>query len=386
MLKKEQKKEISLISGKLTSALTSLPAFSDWQRDMYTFVNMWYDDLNSIEVKTSGSTGLPKLIRHKKQAMLASAKMTCDFLGLKPGMSALICISTKNIAGMMMVVRAIERDLKVIMVEPGSHPLKDLDPGTSSDFCAMVPAQVYNSLSVPEEREKLANIRNLIIGGAPVSYTLQEQIKKLPGNVYATFGMTETMSHIALRKLNGADASDEFTLLDGITIEAGENGNLIIHATYLSDEPIITNDLAEITGQRTFRWLGRLDHVINSGGFKIIPEQLEEKMATVMAACFPPEQLSGKPDHMEALASTRRYFITSLPDEKLGEKPVLVIELPAERAYSKKEISDCLLEKLPHVLARHEMPREFFFTEKFIETPTRKIIRSATMKRIITPK
>lgn len=315
--------------------------------------------------------------------MLASARMTCDFLGLKTGMSALICLSTKNIAGMMMVVRAIERDLKMIVAEPDSHPLRYIDRETEIDFCAMVPAQVFNSLSVIEEKEKLINIRNLIIGGAPVSFSLQQQIKELTGNVYATFGMTETMSHIALRKLNGQDASDDFTLLEGIGIETGTLGNLIIHAPYLSKEPIITNDLVEITGERTFRWLGRLDHVINSGGFKLIPEHLEERIAPVMAEWFNSQTAADKSVHTEAASSTQRYFITSLPDDKLGEKPVLVIELPVIDSYDQKEIIHWLKEKLPACLARHEMPREFFFTDKFIETPTRKIIRSATMKRII---
>lgn len=319
--------------------------------------------------------------------MRKSAAMTCDFLGLKPGMTALICLSTQNIAGMMMVVRAIERELKVIEVnaeaqsgaqaggKAGSHPLKDVVPGTAIDFCAMVPAQVYNSLMVPEERAKLELISNLIVGGAPVSYSLQQMIKELPGNVYSTFGMTETMSHIALRKLNGADASEDYTLLEGIWVTTGEPGNLIIHAPYLSDEPIITNDLAVITGQRTFRWLGRLDHVINSGGFKIIPEHVEEQISAVMAECLENCLLS-----QEGQESTQRYFIASLPDEKLGEIPVMVIELHDVP----ENLKACLLSNLPAILARHEMPREFFFTDKFIETPTHKIIRSATMKRIVS--
>jgi len=376
------------------------------------FVDHWHNTSPYIEVKTSGSTGLPKIIRHKKEAMRMSAAMTCDFLGLKPGMTALICLSTQNIAGMMMVVRAIERELKVIEVNTeaqsdaqaggladvnaggkvGSHPLKYVEPGTVIDFCAMVPAQVYNSLMVPEEKAKLKLIRNLIVGGAPVSYSLLQMIKELPGNVYSTFGMTETMSHIALRKLNGEDASEEYTLLEGIWVTTGEPGNLIIHAPYLSDEPIITNDLAVITGQRTFRWLGRLDHVINSGGFKIIPENVEERISAVMAGCLGNAMVA-----TEGQESTQRYFIASLPDEKLGEIPVMVIEVPdVDSTRGEKETDEimpyntitdkikvCLLSKLPGILARHEMPREFLFTDKFIETPTHKIIRSATMKRIV---
>ncbi|HLO89695.1 MAG TPA: enolase C-terminal domain-like protein [Lentimicrobium sp.] len=368
--------------------------------EVQAFLSHWNDPSDFIEVKTSGSTGLPKLIRHTKKAMLISAKMTCDFLGLKSGMTALICLSTNNIAGMMMVVRAIERDLKVIAVDPGSHPLKDVDPNTVIDFCAMVPAQVYNSLMVPEEKAKLELIRNLIVGGAPVSYNLQQMIRQLPGNVYSTFGMTETMSHIALRKLNGAGASDDYTLLEGVSIETGSGdgsnemsnskehsttGKLIIHAPYLSDKPIVSNDLVEITGPRTFKWLGRQDHVINSGGYKTIPELIEERIAPVMFEILIPNSHPGSVALHPATGisnhSTQRYFISSVPDEKLGEIPVLVIEWPGNET-SKTAIRTSLAEKLPAILARHEMPREFLFAEKFIETPTHKIIRSAIMKRI----
>lgn len=359
--------------------------------DVGTFVDAWTDNSKFIEVKTSGSTGMPKLIKHRKEAMKASARMTCDFLGLQPGMTALICLSTRNIAGMMMVVRTLERQLKVLTAEPGSHPLKDVDPGTVIDFCAMVPAQVYNSLMVPEEKEKLKLIRNLIVGGAPVSYSLQQMIQELPGKVYATFGMTETLSHIAMRRLNGAEASEDYTLMEGITIETGEiesnqaevpeaheaaSGTLIIHVPYLPEEKVVTNDLVQITGPRTFRWLGRKDHVINTGGYKIIPEQIEELIAREIFEFQIPDSRFQNQDSL-------RYFISSIPDDKLGERVVLVIENKGNEI-SEKAMTDYLREKLPVVLARHEMPREFLFTEKFTETPTRKIIRSATMKRIIT--
>lgn len=343
-----------------------------WQRDLFSFVRHWTDASDFVEVRTSGSTGLPKIIKHTKTAMRESATKTNDFLQLKSGMTALLCLSTRNIAGMMMVVRTFERDLNLLTVAPDGHPLKGMAAGTVIDFCAMVPAQVYNSLQVPEERRVLESMRHLIIGGAPVSYALHEQLKELPGRVWATFGMTETISHIALRKLNGQDASEEYTLLEGVAMETGDSavigaiGNLIIHAPYLAPEAIVTNDVVEMTGPRTFRWLGRQDHVINSGGFKIFPEMVEEKIAGVMSGL---SSLAGDADH-----ATQRYFIGSIPDEKLGEVPVLVVEMPTP---------DSLLASLAGVLPRHEVPREILFVEKFIETPTGKIIRSATLKKLI---
>lgn len=368
----------------LTERCVVLDWNSNWELDLFSFVRNWTDASDFVEVRTSGSTGLPKIIKHTKTAMRESAAKTNDFLGLKPGMSALLCLSTRNIAGMMMVVRTFERDLNLLTVAPDGHPLKGMAAGTAIDFCAMVPAQVYNSLQVPAERRVLESIRHLIIGGAPVSYALLQQLQALPGHVWATFGMTETISHIALRKLNGPDASDAYTLMPGVTMEVqpaneqgatkepainrenASTGKLIIHAPYLSADPIITNDVVEITSPRTFRWLGRQDHVINSGGFKIFPEMVEEKIAGVMSRL---SGLAGDADH-----ATQRYFIGSIPDEKLGEVPVLVVEMPTP---------DSLLASLAGVLPRHEVPREILFVEKFIETPTGKIIRSATLKKLI---
>lgn len=344
-----------------------------WQHDLHSFVKTWLNDNDFIEVKTSGSTGLPKLIRHKKKNMRKSAGMTCDFLGLKPGMSALICLSTHNIAGMMMVVRSIERELDILTAAPGSHPLREIPTSKMIDFCAMVPAQVFNSMHDDHDREVLKNIKHLIIGGAPVSYQLKQEIKQLPGNVYSTFGMTETMSHIAMCKMNGPDASDEYSLLEGIRIETGQNGNLIIYAPFVENNPVITNDLVEITSPRTFRWLGRQDHVINSGGFKIFPELVESKIAPVMSKYFNEPENSD-----ESMRSTQRYFISSVPDLKLGEKPVLVIEMstPENKDILVNEILACLTP----ILQRHELPRDIFFISKLIQTPTGKIIRSASLK------
>lgn len=378
----------------LTERCVVLDWNSNWESDLFSFVRHWTDASDFVEVHTSGSTGMPKVIKHTKTAMRESAARTNDFLQLESGMTALLCLSTRNIAGMMMVVRTFERDLNLLTVAPDGHPLKGIAAGTAIDFCAMVPAQVYNSLQVPEERRVLESIRHLIIGGAPVSYALHEQLKELPGSVWATFGMTETISHIALRKLNGQDASEEYTLLEGVAMETGDSavvgaiGNLIIHAPYLSPEAIVTNDVVELTSPRTFRWLGRQDHVINSGGFKIFPEMVEEKIAEVMsrlnglAGDAGRASLTGHTgDTGHAGLATQRYFVGSIPDEKLGEVPVLVIEMPTPD--DKDQLTNSLLASLAGVLPRHELPREILFVEKFIETPTGKIIRSATLKRLI---
>lgn len=380
-------------------ATTTTPS-TYWERELYAFVKEWIGPGEFIEVKTSGSTGLPKVIRHSKEAMRKSAAMTCDFLGLEPGMNALLCLSTRSIAGMMMVVRAFERSMDIIPVAPVGHPLKAIEENIDIDFCAMVPAQVYNSLSLPDEKKKLKKIRSLIVGGAPVSYSLQQEISTLEGKVFSTFGMTETMSHVAMRRLNGREASDEFMTLPGIRIEtgskidndisenqlakatAGSIGNLIIHVPYIETSPVITNDIVEITGQQSFRWLGRLDHVINTGGFKIFPEEIETKIASVMHSMEGKFSASGS--SLQKDQSTQRYFIAPLPDKKLGQIPVLIIEAPEPTAIYKESVISELQKKLSGNIAKHEVPRAVYFVPRFIETPTGKIIRSATLKLVMS--
>lgn len=343
-----------------------------WEQDVADFVLKWFDDNDYIEVKTSGSTGLPKTIRHLKKAMRHSARLTCKFLKLKPGMNALLCLNTHSIAGMMMVVRAIECQLNLLLVPPKGNPLNDISEQITIHFAAMVPAQVYNCIYSEEQKPKLNSIQNLIIGGAPVSYELQKQISMLQGNIFITFGMTETLSHIAMRRLNGMSKTDEFTLLKGINIETDPSGNLIVHAPHLSHYPIITNDIVTLTSPKTFIWLGRQDHVINYGGHKLLPEIIEEKLAFLMNEFF---KDLGKDPH-----STQRYFIHGEPNEKLGSIPVLVVECPSLSNLQKERLK----EQIELLLPREESPRTIYTIEKFIETPTNKIIRQATFNRIIT--
>jgi O-succinylbenzoic acid--CoA ligase len=205
--------------------------------------------------------------------MEASARLTCSFLGLKEGDSALLCMPLQYIAGKMVVVRSLVAGLNLIPVAPSGHPLKDLKEVPT--FAAMIPMQVYNTLQVPEERAKLMKIKHLIIGGGAIDEALANDLKSFPNHVWSTYGMTETLSHIALRKLNGQDASDWYTPFDNVRIRLSEEGTLIIHAPNVCAEELTTNDIAEINGEGKFRILGRKDNTINSGGVKIQIEQVE---------------------------------------------------------------------------------------------------------------
>lgn len=240
------------------------------------FLKEWNNSADTVAVHTSGSTGAPKTLMVEKRRMLASARMTCDFLNLKAGDSALLCMSLDYIGAKMMVVRAIERNLQLIEVVPSGHPLANVTD--TIDFAAMVPLQVYNSLQVPDERKKLMNIKNLIIGGGAIDSALQAELNSFPNAVWSTYGMTETLSHIALRRLNGPLASEWYTPLGGVSVGLSANGCLTIDASHLSDSTLITNDIAKLNDKGGFRIIGRADNVINSGGVKIQIEEVERKL------------------------------------------------------------------------------------------------------------
>ena len=308
------------------------------------FLDEWNNPKDTVEVQTSGSTGVPKCIRVEKQRMLNSARITCDFLGLEAGDTALLCMPLDYIAGKMVVVRSIERQLRLTTVEASGHPLKNIT--NSFDFAAMVPMQVYNSLQVPEEREKLRTIKHLIIGGGPINDDLQQQLSSFPNNVWSTYGMTETLSHIALRRLNGENASLWYTPFSTVSISLNANGCLVIEAPLVHEGRLETHDRAEIRDGK-FRILGRLDNVINSGGIKIQAEEVEEMLRP----------------HIKM-----PYLISKCRDEKFGEVVVLLTECPDLSLA--KEI--CC-----NVLPKFWQPKHYLYTSHIPLTGTGKPARKA---------
>jgi O-succinylbenzoic acid--CoA ligase len=273
------------------------------------FLEEWNNPSQSVLVHTSGSTGKPKPMLVEKQRMLASARRTNDFLNLHEGDTALLCMSLDYIAGKMMVVRALERHLRLITVEPSGHPLQTFEC-LNICFAAMVPMQVYNSLQVPEERACLMQIRHLIIGGGAIDEALAIQLKDFPNAVWSTYGMTETLSHIALRRLNGPDASDWYTPFPSVHVSLSAEGCLIVDAPEVCPEPLVTNDIAVLSPQG-FRILGRKDNTICSGGLKIQAEELERQLRPYLHVPF---------------------IITKRPDEKFGEIVVLLTEGSVDEA------------------------------------------------------
>lgn len=261
------------------------------REDLADFLAEWYADEPTVTVQTSGSTGAPKIMHVEKERMRASARMTCSFLGLAPGDRALLCMPLRYIGAKMVVVRALEYGLDLYCAEPSGHALHGLD--RAPDFLAMTPAQVFSSLENADEAEKLRETRHLIIGGGAVNADLARILKDFPHAVWSTYGMTETLSHIALRRLSGPDASDWYSPFEGVSLRLTEDSALAISAPAVCAEEIVTNDLAVLDEKGRFRILGRRDNIINSGGIKIQIEEVEEKLRSVMPCPF---QITAAPD------------------------------------------------------------------------------------------
>jgi len=289
--------------------------------DLKEFLAEWHNDSPTMLVHTSGSTGKPKPMLVEKRRMEASARMTCDFLGLSEGDTALLCMSLDYIAGKMMVVRSLVRGLRLVCVEPSGTPLRDLfrpllaSPNLreemSIDFAAMVPMQVWNTLQVPEQRERLMLIRQLIIGGGAIDDALAAELRAFPHAVWSTYGMTETLSHVALRRLSGPEATDWYTPMTGVSLSQTADGCLVVDAPAVHDGLLVTNDMVALAPDGRFRILGRKDNVICSGGLKIQAEEVERLLRP----------------HLRV-----PYLISKRPDPKFGEAVVLLTEGDAGEA------------------------------------------------------
>ena len=335
------------------------------------FLSEWNNDSDRVLVHTSGSTGKPKPMMVEKKRMLNSARITCDFLGLNPGDSALLCMSLDYIAGKMVVVRSIERHLHLISVSPSGHPLKNIDlkdvngKGVNGEitFAAMVPMQVYNTLQVPEERERLSRIRHLIIGGGAIDAALEQELQSLPGDIaiWSTYGMTETLSHIALRRINGDEPSEWYQPFDSVRISQTEEGCLVIDAPQVCAETLVTNDIVEIepyiynkVEKLRFRIKGRKDNVICSGGIKIQIEEVETLL---------------KP-HLE-----KTFMLAKKKDGKFGEIAVLLTEdedIKKVEATVRRLLSDESEKSSDYKNYKYWIPKEFRYVEHLPLTETGK--------------
>lgn len=319
----------------------------EYQQHIGSFLMDWIDESEYVSVKTSGSTGKPKKIKLKKEYMINSALATGEFFKIKKKTTALLCLPANYIAGKMMLVRAMVLGWKLDIVPPKMNPLDAVFK--QYDFCAMVPLQLDNSLN------RLHLIKKLIVGGGKVSAQLAKRVEDVDTKIYETYGMTETITHIAARRINPKDKIVKpFKVLPNVKVSIDERDCLKIVAPNVADMPIITNDIVTLQTYKKFIWKGRYDNVINSGGIKMFPEEIEGKLQNLIS---------------------QRFIISSIPNEALGNKVILIIESDASRIENNIEKTIRELE----VLSKYEIPKEIFYLPKFVETENGKIQRQKTL-------
>lgn len=324
-------------------AKKKVQVLDDWEKDFYNFILEWFNSKDFVSGHTSGTTGNPKSISLNKSNMIDSAKRTMTFLNLKKRSNLLLCLSTDYIAGKMMVVRALEFGMNLITIPPTISDLLNLN--INIDLVALVPYQMSKLI---KKKSIMDNIGFVLLGGAVANNSLLKEIQSINTQVYATYGMTETLSHIALKKINGDLKSDLFSILPGVSISIDDRDCLIVK---VFGKKFITNDIIRLVDDNRFEWLGRYDNVINSGGLKFIPEQIESKLQYIIK---------------------HRYYISSEKDNYLGNIIVLYIE--SEKFSVEKE--DFLFEEMRKVLSKYEIPKSIYYLDSFNETSNGKLIRN----------
>lgn len=351
----------------------ALPHLTDYERQVLRFVQQWHAGQEMFTVYTSGSTGRPKAIQLSRTQMATSARLTVRALGLQPGDRALVCVSAEFIAGIMMLVRGLEFGLPLTVVDPVGRPLANLPADTTFEFTAMVPLQLQATLQETlHERAMLDRMKGVLIGGAAVSMALEQQMQAIAAPLYHTYGMTETVSHIALRRLNGPQRSDRFVPFEGVELGQDARGCLTISAAVTQHQVLQTNDLVNLHADGTFQWIGRIDNVINSGGVKVQIETVERALEAWLL------------HEQDGIYADRRFFVGPIDHSRLGQAVVAVIEgepFGGDDALS-PVLETAMRSKLQQSLSRYETPRHFFFVGKLRETPTGKIDRRANLERI----
>lgn len=335
---------------------------SELEYQILTFCGQWLSGQKQFDIATSGTTGAPKSIQLTREQMALSAQLTGRALNLGPGYRALMCLSPNYIAGLMMLVRGIELQLELTVVEPASNPFASphLSDTDRFDFTALVPLQLQTVLEAgPNFRDRLDGMKAILIGGSPVSVALEARLQDIAAPIYHTFGMTETATHIALRRLNGPDATEYYEVLPEVTVGVDDRGCLTIRSLLTQNQLLATNDLVELGSDQHFRWLGRIDNVINSGGVKIPAERVEHAIAEVLL------------DIRDRRFANTPFFVAGLPDARFGEIVVAIFEADPFSSDVTAQIQEALSSKLE----KYELPKRFLFVDKLRRTTTGKIDR-----------
>jgi len=336
--------------------INNLNAF---ERKVISFILDWKQGKSRFNFQTSGTTGQLKSLTLSRNQMIVSARMTMEYLAIHEGGTLLLCLEPKYIAGAMMLVRAIICNCDLHAFSPSSNPIDKLSDTTHISMAAFVPMQINEMLSIPDSAYKLKKIEHILIGGAPLTDKTLNKIQSFDCNMYLTFGMTETVSHFAIRKLNGIDRSEYFNVLKGIDISTDDRGCLTVAGPITNNRTIITNDLVEIIEYNKFRWMGRIDHIINSGGIKINIDLLESKIRDIFIS----------------VEISNDFYLEGVEDSRLGKKLIMIFEIgKSDKSMLRK------IKLLFSQLSKYEKPKDIRIIEKFFLTKTGKIDRIKSLK------
>lgn len=335
-----------------------------YEAKVLDFVRQWLNGTQEFVLHTSGSTGTPSAITLRRRQLEASARRTADFFDLGPGDRALVCLNCEYIGGMMMLVRGLERNLHLTIVEPHADPFAYVAAEAGFDFSAFVPLQLKAVLAAGHA-PRLDKMKAFLVGGAPADAALQQELQPVKAAAWLTYGMTETCSHVALRRLNGPHAATSFRVLPGIAAGQDERGCLTLRGDVTDDQLIVTNDVVQLLDAHTFEWLGRADFVINSGGVKVPAEKVELVLDVALAE----------------IGAARRCFVAGQPDERLGQAVTAFIEGPPLTPAQETQLKALLAARL----GRYEQPRQFSYVSEFLLTATGKLNRAATLRTRVAP-
>jgi o-succinylbenzoate---CoA ligase len=339
--------------------LSSLP---DNVKDAATLIMDWESGRNTFGIKTSGSTGNPKNIKLYRDKIEYSARQTADAIGLQPGDTLLCCLGLNYIAGFMMVMRAVVNECNLIIIEPVSNPLREINENQTVDFASFVPLQAETMLQDEKAVKIMNGMKAILLGGGPVSEKLEEKLQAIKATVYQSYAMTETYTHVALRLINGPAKSIFYKPLPGVKLSLDRRGCLVISSILTDDKPLITNDLAELNPDGRFLWLGRIDNTINSGGIKIQLEKIE-------SACQ---------EIFDGIGIKPAFFAAGVPDERFGQKLVIVIE---GQKWGEEMIHN-FNDQLSGLLEKYQSPKDILFVARILKTDTGKVDRMGTIKSL----
>ena len=312
----------------------------EYYNELGRFILDWYSEKPNLVLQTSGSTGKPTQILAPKTMLSVSAMTTIKAFNLQPKQEALLCLPVRHIAGKMMLIRALLAGLWIDIIEPTAT----FGVSKTYDFTAMTPHQLHNSL------DHIDQFKQIIVGGAPVDDSLRAAVKGHTSRVFSTYGMTETYSHVALQNLSKGEK--QYTAVGDVTFSMLGDA-LVVHAPHIGIEKLVTTDCVDLISSTQFVWKGRSDHVINSGGIKLHPEQIEKALSAFISVPF---------------------FVFGKPDKQLGQSLSIVFEGQVPNQVAK------IISKLD-TLSRYEKPKDYFVLSHFLRT-NGKILRNQTLQTI----